>query len=174
MKKVILLFVTLMFTVQISAQISWNVKAGAGITNFSDPGFVIKGGVGMDIPFSFNWSFTPSIEFAYKELNEIGTGNNDTWCNPYLQIPVDVAYRFWIGGQANMVLKAGPYVGLRFGGDLNDGVDAGLNAGVNFELSRFILGVDYEYGLVDTYTDGMYGNGYCKTRAFYFVVGYKW
>lgn len=123
MKKISLLFVMMFACMAMSAQITWNVKAGAGIatvTGLNGDGETLtkvgwKIGVGIEKPLSANWLIMPTLEFkqkgcAWKEIDR----EYDYWLEedvnvPYVQLPVLAAYRLRLNDEMNLTLKAGPY-----------------------------------------------------------------
>ena len=226
MKKFFGLVCAAMFAISTSAQVTWNVKAGAGLSwapisvsgneyrMESKSHFVGKLGVGVEVPVTQNFSVMPSLELAFKgakydgysdeKADEADKTNIDL---TYLQIPVMAAYRFSLSDRLNMTLKAGPYFAYALSGKIKgdeepidifkneveeynnkryerkgNRFDAGLIAGVDFEYHRFVVGIEYEYGLTNfyefhsSYTEG--STKYdtketIKNSAAYITVGYK-
>lgn len=194
MKKILFLLVLSFMTVSASAQITWNVKAGFGVAHCFggakdlSPVFATKVGVGIEKPFTPNWSLMPSIECAYKGASEKWTwGNESSKINLtllYLQIPIMAAYRVNINDSWNTTFKAGPYIGYAIMGqvhgpgrtinyfskdnDNSNRFDLGLDLGIDFEYHRFVFGVEYELGFIPFQKDPSLYNG-----AFYATVGYK-
>ena len=121
MKKISLLFVMLFACMAMSAQITWNVKAGAGIatvTGLNSNGETLtkvgwKIGIGIEKPLSANWLIMPTLEFKQKGCGWKGS-EPDYWIEenfniPYVQLPVLAAYRLRLNDEMNLTLKAGPY-----------------------------------------------------------------
>ena len=201
MKKLFILVCVALFAGTASAQITWNMKAGAGIAHCygSDawhlsPHFVGKIGAGIEKPFTSNWSLMPSLELAWKgakydiEISYSGPGGSYSYDGYslnlfYLQIPVVAAYRLNLSDKWNLTLKAGPYVACAVSGKIHeegekfnifgsDGAGKRLDLGLDF-------GVDCEY---QRYVFGveyelgfldMVDEGSIKNGAFYVTVGYK-
>ena len=111
----------------------------------------------------------------------------------YVQMPIVGAYRLNLNDDWNLVAKAGPYFAFGIKGDCKikasiddvsdsekydffedeDGkrFDVGIDAGLDFEYHRFVIGFEYERGFLslvptDDY-DGIYN------QAFYATIGYK-
>lgn len=172
MRKVLLIALVAMGTICAKAQITWNVKAGAGlsfITGLDDEGerkgkAVWKAGVGAEIPVTGNFMVMPSLEFAQKGMNwEItedlsGTTyqDKDNVTINYLQIPVLGAYRINLG-TVNMTLKLGPYFAYGLSGNTKSESIYGNqyennkydlfdeeNGGKRFDLGG-IVGMDFEW-----------------------------
>lgn len=131
MKRLLGLVCGVMLTIAASAQITWNVKAGGGIATMwggdlenVKPHVVAKIGVGLEKPFSSNFSLMPSIEVAWKGVKNSFTDYEWNYYVDdyfvidytenvdllYIQIPVVAAYRFNISDNWNLTLKGGPYV----------------------------------------------------------------
>ena len=163
-----------------SAQITWNVKGGVGYAHLLGDteglkGHVVgKAGVGIEKPFTSNWSLMPSLEVAlkgckiedYKSMNLL-----------YVQVPVLAAYRLNINDSWNTTLKAGPYFGVGVYGTENAFSDlgckrfeCGLVLGVDFEYHRFVFGVEYELGFTNLVEED---GASARNAAFYATVGYK-
>lgn len=139
---------------------------------------VAKLGIGLEKPLTPDLSLMPSLEFATKGgkygLKSIDAEEELTLY--YLQLPVLLAYRFNAADYLNITAKAGPYFAYALSGKLRHGYhyagnyyeskidifdknlsgitkaakrfDVGLDAGVDFELRRFVLGLEYEVGLM--------------------------
>ena len=130
MKKKIALLGCLIFTMAANAQVTWNVKGGAGmavsITNANvDPKmkFVAKLGAGIETPLTPDLSLMPSLEVALKggkyDLKDYSVEKaNEQLSLTYLQIPVLLAYRVNLSGFTNMTIKAGPYLAYALSGKL--------------------------------------------------------
>lgn len=199
MKKIISLVSVLMLVMTVSAQVTWNVKAGVGTAwcNIADLGdaskkmhFVGKLGVGMELPLSADFSLMPSLELALKGANVDFTDQYETFNQKlnltFLQLPVMGAYRLNISDRLNMVLKAGPYFAYGLSGKVKeDGesfdiykgdeevkgakrLDIGAIVGVDFEINRFVAGIEYEHGFSNIARDGS-----IKNAAAYVTIGYK-
>lgn len=217
MKRFFGLVCAAMLTISASAQVTWNVKAGAGLSwapvdvsgaNYSADSkshFVGKLGIGIEAPITQNFSVMPSLEFALKGA-KFGYDDEDDETNinlTYLQIPIMAAYRFSLSDRLNMTLKAGPYFAYALSGKIKGNgesidifkneveeyngeryerkgkrFDAGLVAGVDFEYHRFVIGLEYEYGLTNFYEfrasySGNKAKETVKNSAAYITVGYK-
>lgn len=153
MKKILFLVVMLVLTKNSSARVIWNVKAGAGVSNCimttNSSGFAAKFGVGAEVPLSSSLSLMPTLEGAYDE------GDSSLG---WIQLPIDLGYRMWLGGSTNLVLKVGPYVGHSLEDEGETSI--GGNIGVNFEFSHLVLGVE-----------AMAGSG--EKSDVCFVIGYR-
>lgn len=196
MKKILSLVTMLMLTVAASAQITWNVKGGIGVSAFYGTDnlkshMVGKAGVGIEYALSTNFSLMPSVEIAIKGCEFDKNSWTDVNGNPltkdeileitYLQVPILGAYRFNLNDSWNITVKAGPYFAYGMSGkfkeediDIFENTDAhrfdiGLDAGVDFEYHRFVFGAEYELG----FSNISAGDNKLKNMAFYLTVGYK-
>jgi len=128
MKRNIAFICGLLLCLAAQAQVTWNMKGGAGLavslTNANvdpKPKFVAKLGVGIETPLSPDLSLMPSFEFAlkggkYDSVEFQKEGGSETLNLTYLQIPVLLAYRLNLGGFNNITLKAGPYFAYALSG----------------------------------------------------------
>ena len=192
MKKVFLLFTVVVMAVTASAQMSWNVKAGLGLSNYTgkdagtDAHFAYRVGLGMSYTVAPSFAIEPTLYFAQmgaKSKKEYGGKS----INPlYLQLPIMAAYSVKISDGAKIVFNAGPYVGFGLGGKV-DGVkifgngedamggksfDAGLGIGARGELSNFIVGIDYQLGLTKAFKTEE-GESGTKNMGAFLTLGYK-
>ena len=203
MKRLLTIVCVAMLTIAASAQITWNVKASGGIATLwgsdasnSKPHFVAKAGVGIEKPFTPNFSLMPSLEIAWKgfkyEEKEryLGSGLYSLGYDLtvdilYIQVPILATYRISLSNDWNMTFKGGPYVAYsiydhyknsnEFGSvsrsnalDVNK-FDAGVDAGIDFEYHRFVFGVEGEMGFLSLAKN----NAKINNLAFYATVGYK-
>lgn len=195
MKKNILAVLLALCSVMGYAQLSFNVKAGLNLSSYigdhSDnakfkPGARI--GVGMEYQFTDMVSLQPSLFFSQKGVKysegfdaEIVKGDADLKINQlYMELPVNVQFRFNIADNTNLVFATGPYLACGVGGKAkfdgeasfvgiahvsgkdkidtfgNDGLDynrfdAGWNFGLGVEFGRVLVGFDTQLGFCDVY-----------------------
>ena len=179
MKKSFLTVLFALFCTMGFAQLSFNVKAGLNLSSYigenSDhskfkPGARI--GVGMEYQFSGLVSLQPSLFFSQKGAKY---SSADVKINQlYLELPINVQFRFNIADNTNLVIATGPYLacgvggkakfdgkasvgGININGDekvdtfSDDGLnynrfDAGWNIGLGVEFGRILVGVDTQLG----------------------------
>lgn len=213
MKKIILVAVFALLGTGAFAQVSFNAKAGLNLSKWmgSDAGDAkikagFKVGVGMEYQFNDLISLQPSLMLATKgwqhkeSYSVLGvSGNVKASVNQaYLELPIMVGFRFNIGGNTNIVLSAGPYLGVGIGGkskiklsgditwaDLgltqDDATantfgedsnlkrfDAGLGVGAAVEFGSMSVGFDTEFGLVN-----LSENAKMKNMSVGIGVGYR-
>lgn len=205
MKRVFLIVCVGMMSLVASAQLTWNVKAGLGTAwcttdeyGISNKTHVVgKLGVGLEKPFTQNFSVMPSLELALKGTKWKIVDSYETFEQQvnltYLQIPILGAYRFNLSDSWNIVAKAGPYFAYALSGkvkedsdefdlfdktdmegDTANRFDAGIILGADFEYHRFVAGVEFEYGLTNIVDYGVdSGTVNIKNVAGYITVGYK-
>ena len=192
MKKGLIFVLFALVSIVSYSQISWNAKVGMNMSNFTgdmdtDMKIGFNVGVGMEYQFSDMWSIQPSLMFTQK-----GAKQDEVKMNPmYLEIPVLAAARFAIADNQNIVVKAGPYfafgvagkvkVGDEKGDFFGDGddqyggkrFDCGIGVGVAYEIGKFFVGLDGEFGftnVVDFKSDNVSNP---KNMNFSIGVGYK-
>lgn len=174
MKRISLLLVTVLVCMISSAQVTWNVKAGAGFSSVRGDyvdnvtsKFGWKIGVGVEKPISANWLIMPSLEYKEKGTRYDGGASYYDIDYHFLQLPILGAYRIHLSDEINMTLKGGPYFAYELGGEGQ--WDAGLLLGVDFEYHRFVLGAEYEYGMLSC--EDVEGEVY--NYGLYVTLGYK-
>lgn len=179
------LFMTAMMAVfaltasaQSAGDVRFGVTAGMNVANITDTesdcriGFNV--GVKGEYNFSNNLYGTAGLLFTQKGCKAdeaIYPGKSVTIkCTPgYLQLPVNIGYRYNVGDGVSIFGETGPYfaVGvcgkykagdekIDFFGD--DGVDAkrfdcGWDVKVGVEASGFQIGLGYEYGFTKVWED---------------------
>ncbi|WP_300760765.1 porin family protein [uncultured Parabacteroides sp.] len=147
--------------VQAQSPVSFQAKAGVGITSFwgkntdGKAKFAYKVGAGMDYAFNKVWSLQPSLNFVSKGYKEKEAGIGKASMNElYLELPVMVAARLNLAKNSGLVLSAGPYVAYGVGGKTSVVVEKKIPTIVGFET------VEDKYKL-DTFghiNDGKMGN----------------
>lgn len=116
----------------------------------------------------------------------------ETFTPMYIQLPVVCAYRLNLNTDWNIVLKAGPYFAYGIKGDyklkeknsgessdnydlFSDGdakrLDIGIDAGIDFEYHRFVIGLEYEKGFTSFASSDSDVDIF--NQAAYLTVGYK-
>ena len=150
-----------------------------------------KLGAAYDMALGESISFIPAVELAQKGFKSDGYDAIEIKMT-YLQIPMNIAYKWKITDNINAIFKAGPYVsyGL-FGSDFESAgykanifdymkkLDFGFIGGIGVELKQMSFGVEISRGLVNIYDDSnKYHDSDCdnmniKNKAFGIVVGYK-
>ena len=177
-------------------QISWNAKVGMNMSNYTgdmdtDMKIGFNVGVGMEYQFSDMWSIQPSLMLTQKGAKIKEDGETMKFNPMYLEIPVLAAARFAVADNQNIVVKAGPYFAFGVAGKVKVGddkadffgdgddqfggkrFDCGIGVGVAYEIGKFFVGLDGEFGftnVVDFKSDGVSNP---KNMNFSIGVGYK-
>ena len=168
MKKSILTVLFALICTMGFSQVSFNVKAGLNLSSYigenSDhsefkPGARI--GVGMEYQFNDMISLQPSLFFSQKGAKyssgfdgNIIDADADVKINQlYLELPVNVQFRFNIADNTNLVIATGLHIN---GDDIidtfgDDGLDynrfdAGWNIGLGVEFGKILVGLDTQLG----------------------------
>ena len=196
MKKVFIFVIFEHVSMVSYSQISWNAKVGMNMSNFTgdmdtDMKIGFNVGVGMEYQFSDMWSIQPSLMISQKGGKYDEDGETVKFNPMYLEIPVLAAARFAVTDNQNVVVKAGPYfafgvagkvkVGDEKGDFFGDGddqyggkrFDCGIGVGVAYEIGKFFVGLDGEFGftnVVDFKSDNVSNP---KNMNFSIGVGYK-
>ena len=152
--------------------------------------------LGMELPLSLDFSFLPSVGYAMKggryDFNAYnGTENLHLH---YLQVPLLFGYRLNMGS-TNLIFKAGPYLEMALSGTLKQEItyagqmfssetnifskdalekagsrfDVGAAVGIDYEIKRFLIGVEAEMGFISLAPNNMN----LKNLAAYVSIGYK-
>lgn len=145
-----------------NAQVSWNVKAGVGSSDFKgsplmNTRFSYKAGVGMDIPLSAKWAMQPTLYFTSKGSRaDIYYGSEQitevevTHRLYYLELPLFAAYKMNLAPSTTLAVKAGPYVACGLNGKASISNTDFDNKGYKFPGNLFKDGTDYnQMGILD-------------------------
>ena len=166
----------------------FSVKAGFNLSelkteNKSDydrlkPGFHI--GAAVSFPISEYLAVEPGLLFSTKGESYKYSGYSSSSNLNYLEIPLNGVYKVDIVGK-NILLNAGPYLGISLGGKQKtsrDGninkvklepstIDYGLNAGASLILDSYSIGLQYGLGLGDVFDNAV------NNRIISLSVGYR-
>ncbi|MBO5428213.1 MAG: outer membrane beta-barrel protein [Prevotella sp.] len=169
MKKQLLTALFILCTVCAKAQIIWTVKAGAGLSNFSEgPSIAWKAGLSVDIPLSDKFMFIPGVEAASKTAiiyRYLDLYDEELY---FVQVPLQLGYKLRIGNAYDMNFKLGPYLAI----PTNYGeFDYGIDAGIDFGYKHFVAGIDFQSGFANQYED--YNGDTYKTTALFITLGYR-
>lgn len=173
-----------------SAQVTWNMRAGSGVSfcNYDYSEYwghchpVGKIGIGLEKPLARNWSLMPALEFAWISSHSDCIDDIYGLDHLFLRMNFLAAYRFNLSYKWNLVLKIGSFLNyalLEIYKEYNryeeykeiylgNFVDFGLcDFGVDFEYRRCVFGLEYYLGyreLYDSYNCGTL----CATVGFKF------
>lgn len=196
MKKGLIFVLFALVSIVSYSQISWNAKVGMNMSNYTgdmdtDMKIGFNVGVGMEYQFSDMWSIQPSLVLTQKGAKIKEDGETMKFNPMYLEIPVLAAARFAVADNQNIVVKAGPYFAFGVAGKVKVGddkadffgdgddqfggkrFDCGIGVGVAYEIGKFFVGLDGEFGftnVVDFKSDGVSNP---KNMNFSIGVGYK-
>lgn len=186
--KTFLVAAALLVSVGASAQVpvSFGVKAGANLSNFSkgdnDAKFGFNAGVTADINFAPSMYVLTGLEFTMKGAkNEIAGVKYSA--NPmYLQLPIHFGYKLEVVEGTNIVFRAGPYLAYGIAGKskvgsakvdfFGDGIrrfDYGIGGGVGAEFGQIGVTLGYDFGL-NKLADA---DGASKNQNAYLSLGYR-
>lgn len=196
MKKGLIFVLFALVSIVSYSQISWNAKVGMNMSNYTgdmktDMKIGFNVGVGMEYQFSEMWSIQPSLMLTQKGAKIKEDGETMKFNPMYLEIPVLAAARFAVADNQNIVVKAGPYFAFGVAGKVKVGddktdffgdgddqfggkrFDCGIGVGVAYEIGKFFVGLDGEFGftnVVDFKSDEISNP---KNMNFSIGVGYK-
>jgi hypothetical protein len=203
MKKLILIAFTAIAATQANAQFSINPEAGVNFANIngsiggtkqttkSITGY--KVGAVLDIGITHGFYIQPGAFYSVKGYSVASPiSGDDQFKIGYIEVPLNLAYRYDFGNAGAVFAAAGPYVGIamkgtgsvnypilgRVEGDMKFGNDPGelkkIDYGVNFSLGYIspigiYLRAQYGLGLANL---NNVNNTSVKNRVFGVSVGY--
>jgi len=192
-KLILLLFLALL--VQTTNAQFFGIKGGVNLAslNFSED-------MENSIKSILGFHFGPVAEFELQEslcLNtgllfsvkgakmEYGNEDASTSLN-YLEIPLNVAYKFSLGESSNFFVQAGPYLAYALSGKTKYGdesedidfeedgmkrMDFGLGVGLGIELGPIVPSVSYQLGLSNL-NDDSEDDTTVKNKVLQFSIAY--
>ena len=116
----------------------------------------------------FNTGLLYSMKGYKIKMDFMGESMESTAKLNYLEIPLNVAYKFSTGELSNFFVQAGPYLGYAFSGkeksdgettdiEFGDGgmkrFDFGLGVGLGLELGAIVPSISYQLGLANLSDD---------------------
>ncbi|MCC8186784.1 MAG: PorT family protein [Bacteroides sp.] len=182
------------FSNEIVAQekpVTWGIKAGTNLSTFGgdmkNTKSVLRYQVGItaDVALTNNLYLLTGLDLQTKGAKYSPKSASDIKYNPmYLQLPVNLGYKFDVGSNIRLVVHAGPYLAYGIGGKArSDGnkqsvfgnnrlkrSDYGLMGGAGMEIGNIAIHAGYEYGLANV-SDAK--GTKIRNRNPYLTVGYK-
>lgn len=201
MKNAICLFIGLMLLSMASptqAQTRFGIKAGLNLASNSVSdlssngtllqkdsynGFLIGPTMEVMAPLG-HWGLDLSVLYSQKGVSFKDFGKATV---SYIDIPLNLKYKYGIPRLASLYATAGPYVSYGFPGKLTDHIsaidinklDVGGNVGLGIEFLRFQVGANYGFGfsknVLEIQQEGLpiseinYKNGLWSITATYFL-----
>lgn len=159
MKRILLALVMAVMTVGVNAQTTWNVRAGAGLSNnhrghdYLTPCLSLQ----TNIPLSAASKYTvsPTLTVAAPDMDVD------------IILPVYFGYKILLDSQTFLVPKIGPYVGCA---TTNGSFIAGPAAELAVEIKHFVIGVNGYYSLTNDIDEGDWDFNHYGA---FFILGYK-
>lgn len=160
MKKGILILAAVFCAATVSAQITWDVRLGANVSQFTKGGDMmklgLKAGVAMEYSFNDLFSLRPAVNFSMKGSSvngDFAIKKKDSYNLSYIEIPVYAMFRIPVSQSFSMSVGAGPYAGILLnkpdGLEKPKNFDAGVGAMLDFNFGRFSFGPEATYGLTE-------------------------
>ncbi|HEY3389476.1 MAG TPA: porin family protein [Prolixibacteraceae bacterium] len=191
------LFFVIAFTlfVQIANAQRIGIKAGVNFANmnFSSSGVSMSpksitafhAGLVADFKCVNNLYFNTGLLYSLKGTKMDLGGINGTDKIHYLEIPLNMAYKFSITETSDFFIQAGPYLAYGLSGkDKSDGIttdlfseklvkrfDWGLGFGGGVELGSIVASLNYQLGLADLNDDST-TNATIKSKVFQISLAY--
>lgn len=177
----ILICLLAVFTQPLQAQIKFGVKAGVNLAEVSfnkdfgnnfrssnRTGFIVGPTIEAMVPF-IGLGLDGSLLYSQKGINIDNGLKHIDGSFSYLEVPVNLKWKFGIPKVIGIYLAAGPYASVALGNSLKefkdnlrlDDFDWGINAGAGVELFGHLqVGANYSYGFSKskvTFFDESYG-----------------
>ncbi|GHV29530.1 hypothetical protein FACS1894177_00570 [Bacteroidia bacterium] len=177
MKKIILTLIFCGFVGAMFAQgVKFGVTAGLNVSNqtlkyesFSiEPSWKagFQAGVFMDYAITPQLSLVPELLFTQRGAKLESDGETSSETLNYLQLPINLAYKFDLGSEQKLFPFAGIYLGYALSGTAKYGsesekikfgsgeeetkaLDYGLNIGVGYQYTHILFKVQYNFGLAN-------------------------
>ena len=198
MKTKLLFAIALLLIVQMTKAQTFGIKGGVNIANMtisamgmsvspsSITGFHI--GVVGDFNVQGNLFLNTGLLYSLKGASFVG----DKMTLNYLEVPINIAYKFPISTKSKFVVEAGPYLGYALSGkDKSGGVstnvefgsggmkrfDYGIGFGAGVEFGSLIASLNYELGLANLIDSSSLGlgsgaDGKAKNKVFQISLAY--
>ncbi|MGL4332614.1 MAG: porin family protein [Bacteroidales bacterium] len=169
------------FTQPVLAQVKFGVKAGVNLAEVSfnkdfgnnfrssnRTGFIVGPTIEAMVPF-IGLGLDGSLLYSQKGINIDNGQKHINGSFSYLEVPVNLKWKFGIPKVIGIYLAAGPYASVALGNSLKefkdnlhlDNFDWGINAGAGVELFGHLqVGANYSYGFTKskfTFFDESYG-----------------
>jgi len=195
--KLIFFLVFVMFAQIANAQV-FGIKGGINIANMSfsssgismTPKSIIGFHVGPVAEFELkdNLSFNTGILYSLKgfkfKMSYMGVSSESTEKINYLEVPLNIAYKYSLDDNYKIFGQVGPYLGYALNGkDKTDGettdiefgdggmkrFDLGLGIGAGVEFGPMVAGLGYQFGLANLADSS---DGKAKNKVFQISVAY--
>lgn len=189
-----IIFLSVTFSNQVNGQnvpVTFGIKGGANFSTFSGNLKNTKSivryqfGVTTDITLTNNFYILTGLDFQVKGVRYNPKSSPDIKYNPmYLQLPVNIGYKFDVAPNVRLVIATGPYIAYGIGGKArSEGekhsvfgknkfkrLDYGVSGGAGIELGKIAINAGYDFGIAnisDTKSTKI------RNRNPYLTVGYK-
>lgn len=137
------------------AEVSFNKDFGNNFRSSNRTGFIVGPTIEAMVPF-IGLGLDGSLLYSQKGINIDNGLKHIDGSFSYLEVPVNLKWKFGIPKVIGIYLAAGPYASVALGNSLKefkdnlrlDDFDWGVNAGAGVELfSHLQVGVNYSYGI---------------------------
>lgn len=195
MKSKLIFLMLFGFLIQTSTAQTFGIKGGLNLASMSfseDMENSVKSMLGLHVgpvaefelqeSLSFNTGLLYSVKGAKMEY---GSESATTSLN-YLEIPLNVAYKFSVGEMSDFFVQAGPYLGYALSGKTKYGdesedidfeengikrMDFGLGVGLGLKLGPIVPSISYQLGLSNL-NDDSEDDMTIKNKVLQFSVAY--
>ncbi len=168
MKKLFIAAIAAVCALGVSAQTLWDseaaeqkftlgVRAGLNIADMSGDDVDVKSKANFHAGVSADWNIVNSFS-VNSGIFYTGKGAKDFSAN-FIEIPIYASYRLNFAEASQLQVNFGPYFDFGVAGDaFKDEFDGkrfqmGLGVGAGYTFNKFLLGVQYQFGLTDCHDD---------------------
>lgn len=192
--KLVFLLLLGLLVQNVNAQ-KFGIKGGLNLASMSfseDMGTSVKSMLGFhigpvaEIEIQESLFFNTGVLYSMKGAKmDYGSEDASTILN-YLEIPLNVAYKFSVGDKSDLFVQAGPYVGYALSGKSKFGdesssidfkedgikrIDFGLGVGLGIALGPIVPSISYQLGLSNL-NDDSEDNMTVKNKVLQISVAY--
>lgn len=163
MKKMIFVAALMLSVGVANAQLSWTARVGANVSGIENADSQMKlgwkVGAGVDYALSNLFSVRSMLYYSARGSSEgsstMGFFPDKVLKLGYIELPVLGSFHFPLGKNTSLVANAGPYFAYRITKSPAQTaidykkMDVGINAGLDFDIKKFVIGVEAQYGMAN-------------------------
>lgn len=182
MKKIFLLLTVIAINSVSFAQISFDIRLGANLSDIPDNGYTAKFGIKTGALANYNFSNNFALKSGfYYSAKGVSDGDNPFDFSPdnqyelkYLEMPILASYYIGISEKFGLAFNAGPSVSYLLNKPSTEfdgikSVDFGANMGLDFIFNHhFIVGAEAQYGFPELIKDSKAHN-----VTYSVMIGYR-
>lgn len=130
----------------------FGIKAGVNISGFTGDDAELLRASNDQVGFNVGifMEYTSSSKLYFLTGLDFTTKGDDEYSSTYLQLPIHIGYKIGLTDNLNLGYHLGPYLAYGIGGELpnnDENFDFGLGLGMDLDISKFRIGLGYDWGL---------------------------